>query len=257
MSLQLKRFDPTKIKDDKVCLFIGKRGTGKSTLVTDILYYKRNMPSGVVMSGTEDGNHYYSQYIPDLFIYGNYNKETIENIIAKQRSNMNLYGKSNPVFILLDDCMFDKSFMRDECIRQLFMNGRHWNIFFMLTAQYCMDLPPGLRSNVDYVFVLRENVIQNRERLYKSFFGVFPSFSMFQSVMDACTENYECLVLDNTSKSNKLNECVYYYKAAIRPPFRIGGEAMWSAHKRFYNPKHGTKQTDPKKKASGFVVQKV
>ena len=135
MSIQLKRFDPRTIRDDKVLLFIGKRGTGKSTLVTDIMYYKRNIPSGVVMSGTEDGNHYYQKYVPDLFVYGNYSKETIENIIAKQKNNMSVYGKTNPVFILLDDCMFDKTFMKDECIRQMFMNGRHWNIFFLLTAQ--------------------------------------------------------------------------------------------------------------------------
>ena len=53
-NLQLKKFDPSKIGDDKVCVFIGKRGTGKSTLVTDIMYHKRHLPVGIVMSGTED-----------------------------------------------------------------------------------------------------------------------------------------------------------------------------------------------------------
>ncbi len=254
MNLQLKRFDPTKIGSDKVCLFIGKRGTGKSTLVTDIMYHKRNIPSGVVMSATEDGNHYYKQYVPDLFIYGSYNKETIENIIERQKHNINTYGNTHPVFILMDDCMYDKSCMKDECIRQLFMNGRHWKIFFLLTTQYCMDLPPGLRANIDYVFVLRENVIQNREKLWKSFFGVFPTFNMFQQVMDACTENYECLVIDNTSKSNKLNECVYYYKSAIRPPFKIGSQSMWEAHKKFYNPKHTYTKKPNEIKKKGPVV---
>ena len=56
MSIQLKRFDPSKMRDDRVCVFIGKRGTGKSTLVTDILWQKRNIPAGIAMSGTEDGN---------------------------------------------------------------------------------------------------------------------------------------------------------------------------------------------------------
>ena len=62
--------------------------------------------------------------------------------------------------------------MKDPCIRQCFMNGRHWKLFFMLTMQYCMDLTPDLRANVDYIFILRENVIQNREKLYKSFLEV-------------------------------------------------------------------------------------
>ena len=36
MNLQLKKFNPEKISDDRVCVFIGKRNTGKSTLVKDI-----------------------------------------------------------------------------------------------------------------------------------------------------------------------------------------------------------------------------
>lgn len=240
MNLQLRKFDPSKIGNDKVCLFIGKRGTGKSTLVTDIMYHKRNIPAGVVMSATEDGNHYYSQYVPDLFVHGKYDKEVIERIIEAQKAKMNRFGKVDPVFILLDDCMYDKSFLKDECIRTLFMNGRHWKIFFLMTTQYCMDLPPGLRTNVDYVFCLRENVIQNREKLYKNFFGIFPTLHMFQQVMDSCTENFECLVLDNTSRSNKIEECVFYYKAKVMPPFRMGSPRWWQFHDKHYNIKHAT-----------------
>jgi hypothetical protein len=143
------------------------------------------------------------------------------------------------------------------------MNGRHWKIFFMLTMQYCMDLSPDLRANVDYVFVLRENVIQNRERLYKSFFGVFPTFDMFCQVMNSCTENYECLVLDNTSKSNRIEDCVFYYKAPIRRGFRIGSDAMWQYHQKNYNPNHvptagGTSGTPVRKRnGTGVTVKKV
>ena len=240
MTLRLKKFDPRSMSDDKVCLFIGKRGTGKSTLVTDIMYYKRNIPAGVVMSATEEGNHYYKKYVPDLFVHGQYDKSTIERVIESQKAKLNKYGRADPVFVLLDDCMYDRSFMKDDCIRSLFMNGRHWKIFFLMTTQYCMDLPPGLRTNVDYVFCLRENVIQNREKLYKSFFGVFPSFHIFQQVMDSCTENYECLVLDNTSKSNNIEDCVFYYKARVMPPFRMGSEAWWQYHQKNYNPRYGT-----------------
>lgn len=51
MTLQLRKFDPSKMADDKVCVFIGKRGTGKSTLVTDILWHKKHIPAGIAMSG--------------------------------------------------------------------------------------------------------------------------------------------------------------------------------------------------------------
>jgi hypothetical protein len=255
MNIQLKRFDPRSIGTDKVCVVIGKRGTGKSTLVTDLLYHKRDIPIGVVMSATEEGNHYYKQFIPDLFIYGDYSKDTIEKVISRQKK-LSAQGTIKPAFILLDDCMYNKAFMKDSCIRQCFMNGRHWKIFFLLTMQYCMDLSPDLRANVDYVFVLRENVIQNRERLYKAFFGVFPSFDLFNKVMTACTADYECLVLDNTSKSNKLEDCVFYYKAPIRKGFRIGSESMWKYHQNNYRPNATVNPRLDKKSSVVNIIKK-
>ena len=264
MNIQLKKFKAENMGDDKVCVFIGKRGTGKSTLVTDILFHKKHIPTGVVMSATEEGNHHYKEFIPDLFIYGDYDKEAIERVLERQRRIINA-GKKSSSFILLDDCMYDRKFMKDTCIRQCFMNGRHWKLFFMLTMQYCMDLTPDLRANVDYIFILRENIVQNREKLYKSFFGIFPNFQMFNQVMTACTENYECLVLDNTSKSNKIEDCVFWYKAKMRKNFKVGSPAIWAYHKKNYNPKHDptSKGGNPnnvqsgQRKTSALTVKKV
>jgi len=247
MNIQLRKFNPASMKDDKVCVLIGKRNTGKSTLVTDILYHKKHLPAGIVMSATEEGNHHYQQFVPDLFIYGDYDKDAIERVLERQRQILLRNKPISPAFILLDDCMYDKKFMKDTCIRKCFMNGRHWKIFFMLTMQYCMDLTPDLRANVDYVFILRENIIQNREKLYKAFFGIFPTFDMFNQIMNACTENYECLVLDNTSKSNKIEDCVFWYKAKLHPQFRIGSPQLWNYHKKHYNPTHGISNVDPTK----------
>tara|TARA_R110001592_G_scaffold249763_1_gene512257 strand:- start:10732 stop:11514 length:783 start_codon:yes stop_codon:yes gene_type:complete len=247
MNIQLRKFNPASMKDDKVCVLIGKRNTGKSTLVTDILYHKKHLPAGIVMSATEEGNHHYQQFVPDLFIYSDYDREAIERVLERQRQILLRNKPISPAFILLDDCMYDKKFMKDTCIRKCFMNGRHWKIFFMLTMQYCMDLTPDLRANVDYVFILRENIIQNREKLYKSFFGIFPTFDMFNQIMNACTENYECLVLDNTSKSNKIEDCVFWYKAKLHPQFRIGSPQLWNYHKKHYNPTHGITNVDPTK----------
>ena len=134
----------------------------------------------------------------------------------------------------------------------------------MLTMQYCMDLPPDLRANVDYVFILREPVLANRQKLYKNFFGIFPTFDSFSDTMLACTENYECLVLDNTSKSNKIEDVVFWYKAHFPlPKFRIGTKELWLYHKK--SCKAGTEskseiRLDPKKlkkKGNSIIVKKM
>ena len=59
MNLEIKKFDITTIKKDKVCVFIGKRETGKSFLVRDLLYYHQDIPLGTVISGTEAANCFY------------------------------------------------------------------------------------------------------------------------------------------------------------------------------------------------------
>jgi hypothetical protein len=249
MNIQIKKFDPTTIDPCRICVFIGRRGTGKSQLVTDILYHQRKIPMGVVMSGTEESNEHYQNYVPDSFIYGQYEPEVIKKIIAHQQKTvkkMNTKQKedftdpSNSVFMLLDDCMFDNKWTRDKDMRCVFMNGRHYRIFFMLTIQYCMDLPPSLRGQCDYIFVLRENILENKQKLYKHFFGIFPTFDAFNEVLMQCTENYECLVLNVRSTSNKIEDVVFWYRAKVGRKFRIGSPALWEHHRRNYNPKHDT-----------------
>jgi len=239
MNLQIKKFDLRRIKDDSTCVFIGRRRSGKSTLVTDLLYHKRKIPIGVVMSGTEEGNHHYKNFVPDLFIHGEFNKGTIERIIERQKTLLNKHGKANPVFLLLDDLMFDRSYMRENCVRQLFFNGRHFKILFMVTMQDCLGLDASIRGQGDYVFVLKtDSSLKNLQRLYEHFFGgVVSTFKIFKELYDNCTENYECLVIDNTSLSNKLEDRIFYYKASLRSNFKIGSPAMWNFHKANYDPK--------------------
>lgn len=46
--------------------------------------------------------------------------------------------------------------------------------------------------------------------------------------MMACTENRECIVLDNTSQSNSADGCVFWYKAVHNHgPFRVGSKVYW------------------------------
>ena len=50
MKLELKKFDISQITDDKVVVMIGKRNTGKSFLIRDLLYHHTNLPIGTVIS---------------------------------------------------------------------------------------------------------------------------------------------------------------------------------------------------------------
>ena len=237
-NIKIKLFDPTRIRHDCVCVFIGKRGTGKTTLVTDILHKLRKIPVGLCVSGTEASSGYYSAFIPDLFIHTEYSTGLLDNLIANQKKILRKSNKKdirNAAFALLDDCMYDNSLGKDKTIRAVFMNGRHWNMLFMLTMQYCMDIPPALRANIDYVFLLRESIQANRERMWKNFAGIFPTYQMFSEVFNQCTSDFECMVIDNPSRSNDIEDCVFWYKAKPKQAFKCGSKELWDYHYQNFN----------------------
>jgi hypothetical protein len=269
MTLELKKFDMKSISfkpnENKgpVVVLIGKRDTGKSFLVRDLLYYQQDIPIGTVISGTEEGNGFYGKMVPKLFVHNEYNTAIIENILKRQRTvlkqikkEVETYKRSTidpRAFVILDDCLYDSTWTRDKMMRLLFMNGRHWKVMLVITMQYPLGIPPTLRTNIDYVFILRENYIANRRRIYENYAGMFPTFESFCQVMDQCTENYECLVINNNSKSNKLHDQVFWYKADNHGDFRLGSKEFWDLSKGL-NDEEEEEQYDPnsvKKRGAG------
>ena len=59
---------------------------------------------------------------------------------------------------------------------------------------------------------------------------------MFCQTMDACTENFECLVIHNGAKSNKLEDQVYWYKADDHEDFKVCCPEAWEFSEQKFNP---------------------
>ena len=268
MTLALKKFDMRNItfrpNENKgpVIVLIGRRDTGKTFLVRDLLFYHQDIPIGTVISGTEAGNGFYSAHVPKLFIHDEYSSALIENILRRQKTVLKQMKKEveeykrttiDPrTFVILDDCLYDNSWSRDKLMRLLFMNGRHWKVMLIITMQYPLGIPQTLRTNIDYVFILREPYLTNRKRIWENYASMFPTLESFSSVMDQTTENYECLVINNNSKSNKLQEQIFWYKAETHQHFRLGSKEFWEISKDMgsddedeqYDPSKGKKRTN-------------
>jgi hypothetical protein len=270
--LKIKKFDPNSIVQrclkgsPPTIVIIGRRGSGKSILSKEILYYVSSIVGMFIcMSGTEEGNEFYKSIMHPLCVHGNYNKPVVSGLIKKQKKTLkqlkdqNIDPSTRPDIItglLLDDLGYDKKIMKEEDIR-IFMNGRHWRIFFIVSLQYMMDISPDLRTNIDYVFVFRDNIKSNQERLWKYFFGCFQKFAHFQEAFNACTENYECMVLDNTSKSTKIEDCVFWYKANLNRNFRIGTPELWRyLDSRYKKTDEEDDEITPMPNNSGIIVKK-
>ena len=132
-NLNLKKFDMSKIGKGAIVAMIGRRGGGKSYLVKDLLYYKRDVPIGTVISASESSNCFYGDMCPELFIHSDYSPEIIANLVKRQKlvtkkmkQQQALYGKSNIdpyAFLIMDDMMYNaNTWLKDPNILELFFN---------------------------------------------------------------------------------------------------------------------------------------
>jgi hypothetical protein len=268
-TVQLKKFDMKSItfKADEaegeakgpVIVLLGKRDTGKSFLISDIMYYFQTIPIGTVISGTEMGNRFYEKLVPKIFIHHEYSNGIIQNVLIRQKQIVNkrneqmskYNGKTNidaRAFVIMDDCLYDDKWAREKLMRLMFMNGRHWKLLLIISLQYPLGVPPILRTNIDYVFILRENIRGIREKIWRNYASMFHTLDSFCEVMDQTTQNYECLVIHNGSKSNNLSDQVYWYKASRHPEYKLCSKEFWDLSKDLpdaedeeYNPSNSKK----------------
>jgi hypothetical protein len=89
-------------------------------------------------------------------------------------------------------------------------------------------MPQHYLASVDYIFILRDTNKKNKRALFDMFGGMFDDIDQFTSVMEQCTIEYGCMVIDRTKLSGNLNDCVFWYKA---PPtnrkFYMGSPKLW------------------------------
>ena len=215
---------------------IGKPGSGKTTLVSSLLYEKRNeIPSAFVISGTEDSSGYYSKILPSSFVHNKFSEDIVENFITRQKIAKK-HLKNPWSVLLLDDCADDVKIFNRPLFHNLFKNGRHFSMFFILSLQYSLDIKPAIRTNIDTTFILRESNLRNRKSLYENYAGVIPTFQDFCQLLDEVTQDYTALVIHNATTSNKLEDCVFYYKAPLIPDdFKFGCKDVWKFHNHRYN----------------------
>jgi len=273
--LRIKKFNIKEMPDNVTIAMIAKRASGKSYLTREILFHKKEIPSIIAISKTEKLNKFYGDFIPDVYIYDNYNSAILNRVYSRQQkmSEDNRTRKKNGkkvkddrIILIMDDCMSSKgTWVKEEQILELFFNGRHHHLSFILTMQYAIGIPPEMRSNFDYIFLLAEDFISNRKRLYEHYAGMFPSFDIFQQVFSEITADYGCMVINNRVHSTDITEKVFWYKAKDTPDFLMGSKKYKKYHDKNYD-KNWNKRIEvfnindvlgKSKKKSNLIIEKI
>lgn len=104
---------------------------------------KDKIPAGIVFSQTDELNKFWRQYIPSEYIYPEYDPAVLDAVFARQKKILNNPAlteaekdKKAPFFVLLDDVISDQRLKYDRNIMELFVAGRHYRLFVLITTQY-------------------------------------------------------------------------------------------------------------------------
>ena len=128
--------------------------------------------------------------------------------------------------------------IKDPNILFIFNGERHYQLIFIISMGYCLGIQPELRSNFDFIFLLGEDFVNNRKKLYEHYAGMFPSRELFDQVFLDVTDNYGCMVINNRLKTTNLQKKVFWYKAKKREDFNIGCMQFKQFHEENYNKNH-------------------
>ncbi|CAL44710.1 44.8 kDa ATPase [Spodoptera frugiperda ascovirus 1a] len=205
--------------------FVGKPGTGKSVMMRYIMYTKRKMiPVAVVMSGTESSTGFYSRIVPDAYIHNDCDQMALENF--KERQLEARKRCVNPwALLVLDDCSTNKKNFTTKIQEDLFKNGRHYKMLYLVGVQYPKDIPLTIRTCFDGVFLFRTGNMDVLKRLWE-YAGDFPNKETFYRVFNEVTSvPYRCLYIDYQSGKGSWYNNIYWAMApppSSIPSFRFG-----------------------------------
>lgn len=256
---QLRKFDLDKLWPGSVSVLIGKRGSGKSFLMRNIMYAHRNIPRGIVVSGTENVNKFFGDFIPPSYIYTRFDSDKLASILDMQEQEIKQNGKrpSNHMFLILDDVLGEgANIWKDPSIRRIFFDGRHYNLTVFICIQYSLVFPPSFRSNIDFCFIFSEVIHGNKKRLYEHFCGMFETYKEFDNVLKQTTIDRESMVVKMSQNANtsRIEDMVFWYKAVKTPSFRVGCPQFWQHHEQVLTRKKRQEEEQKKNKTIRTIV---
>lgn len=221
-------FNPSKVPFPTI-LLVGKRFSGKSYTSVSIAA-KFDVPRWAAWCGTKDTEDFWAErFESNATVKGpdEKGKSYLINIIRYQQRKGRLYKRilNQPfprkfvVGLIFDDVTAKRQFRKGEILEDLFSNGRHYHAVIIISAQYLKQLPPAVRLNTDYMFMMH-NTKRTIKVLYEDYVEEPDEFGMFLDLIRSVTgqkdaqgnDIYNALVYDNVKKTQKLDEIFKIYR---------------------------------------------
>jgi hypothetical protein len=183
------------------CILIGMTKSGKTHLLKCLIGMHAHLFNyGLCFSSTSFSGDY--DYIPDDYIFEDYDENKILVMMAKQRKYLDdckagKLKKMPEAFIILDDQLGLVEFHKKKNIFDiLFSKSRHLHISVFLSIQMCSYISPCIRGNSMYVFITVING-DSIDIMYGLSRG-FRTQREFEEYLDRNCIDHRVVVFDNT-----------------------------------------------------------
>lgn len=224
VKVSLKKLDMQWVKKNEAILAIGARNTGKSMIIKDYLDKQSNFTIKVLVSPTEGICQEYENHVDPQYIHDEVTPELLKKILQVCKS-----ARTDPNFsaVMILDTVEIQKLCKDKNFTEIIHNGRHMRLGALMTQQFPTRLetidqkkkpeafPPSVRANLDWIFLGHETNMDTLHKLYQFYGGIFPTFEMFKAVHKRCTKDFGFLVIHQSSRSDKLEDTVFWYRADV------------------------------------------
>lgn len=194
VEFRIRRASIDLIGPDFTILIAAPRRSGKTTLVKTILegLAERGWYPNVAIWTKTKSDREYAGIVPDYCIHEGLGREgtaAIVRLMDYQKMRVDAMTRSmkndHNIFtlVVLDDVISDEYAVRNAGLfDEIFFNGRHWKIAFILLSQDIKAIPPKLRGNLDIFITFNPGEVRTMKEIVETFLPAFENVREFQQV---------------------------------------------------------------------------
>ena len=200
------------IQDGSVLLIVGKRGTSKTTIFSNLIMNPNmlgmsNFDYGFIVSPTAQQDKTITKLVDKYKATTYTNVNNLDNILNDIVSFQKSFGEKKDIprsFIFLDDCL--GKIKKNSISNYLTSRSRHilQGGMLCITTQQLRGIPCCVRTNSTHVILGRTTNQKEFQALYDEFGSVFGKFEEFQDACKYCwSQKYNFMYMNFTHKDGK------------------------------------------------------